>query len=600
MTSLAQKLSEIIGDAFVAQGLSRELGAVRVADRPDLAQFQCNGALAGAKQAGKNPRAVAEAVIEVLKSRSEFTKLEIAGPGFINISIPDDMIAAHAESLRKDSRQGVEKHAAGTIMLDYGGPNIAKPMHVGHLRSSIIGDALRRMYDFAGYKAIGDVHLGDWGTHLGLLINDYISSGAENILHKNKNPDDPAQVDALLKDMDERYPRASQVAKENPEIQEAARVMTVRLQNKEQPSYAMWEIIRDMSVAGMRRNFAALGVHFDLWNGEASVHDLIEPMVDKLKTKGIAQESDGAWIIPVAQESDKKEMPPLILYKRDGAVMYGTTDLATIVERMEDHSGLTKIIYIVDQRQSLHFEQVFRAARLSAIAPDNVELTHAGFGTMNGPDGKPFKTRAGGIMKLEDLIVLGLEKARARLAEAHLAQDMNASEKEGVAHKVAIAALKFADLQNNRIANYIFDIGRMTGFEGKTGPYLLYQAVRIKSLLRKAESQNLGISESQNASDHPRFRLSEILIREADRPLALLLAELPDHFAGALRHNTPHVLCDYAYKLAQEFSRFYASCHILSETDEAVRASRLALCALTQTQLELVLGLLGIEIPERM
>jgi len=309
-------------------------------------------------------------------------------------------------------------------------------------------------------------------------------------------------------------------------------------------------------------------------------------MVEDLKAKGLAEDSDGALIIQVAEEDDKKEVPPLILYKSDGAVMYGTTDMATIIDRMAENNP-TKMIYVVDQRQSLHFEQVFRAARKGGLVPDEVELTHAGFGTMNGADGKPFKTRSGGIMRLENLISMGVEKAQIRLDEADLASDMDENERKDVAHKVAIAAIKFADLQNNRIADYIFDLDRMTEFEGKTGPYLLYQAVRIKSLLRKAADQGLEPGD-------------EFVVNDEDRSLALLLCEFSDHFELALRNYTPHVLCDYAYKLAQEFSRFYGACHILSEKDEAVRSSRLALCDQTHKQLALVLDLLGISIPKRM
>lgn len=316
------------------------------------------------------------------------------------------------------------------------------------------------------------------------------------------------------------------------------------------------------------------------------MHHLIAPMVEDLKSKGFAVEDDGAVVVPVEREDDKKEIPPLILYKRDGAVMYGTTDLATIVDRMKQYEPL-KILYIVDQRQSLHFEQVFRAARLGGIAPESTELTHAGFGTMNGTDGKPFKTRAGGVMKLEDLIATGIEKAQARLDEANLSDDIDEAERGDIAHKVAIAAIKFADLQNNRIADYVFDLDRMTSFEGKTGPYLMYQAVRIKSLLKKAKGKGF-------VPEH------DFVIEDADRDLALLLSELPDHFELALKNYTPHVLCDYAYKLGQSFSSFYSNCHILSEENEVLRASRLGLCELTFKQLELILGLLGIELPERM
>ncbi|MGB4057868.1 MAG: arginine--tRNA ligase [Alphaproteobacteria bacterium] len=576
MASLAQKLTEIMGAAFAAQGLPPELGLVRVSDRPDLAQFQCNGAMAGAKILGKKPREVAEAVVQTLSGNDIFSKIEIAGPGFINLNVTDEFLAGHVADL--GARFGVAEAKPETIVLDYGGPNIAKPMHVGHLRSSIIGDALRRMFLFAGYKAIGDVHMGDWGTPMGQIISELELRGRLN-------------APVTMEELEEIYPAASNACKADEARAELARAATVKLQDGDPVYRAVWKNFIDVSIAGMKKNFDALGVHFDLWKGEASVHDRIAPMVAALKKQGLAVESDGAVVVNVALDSDKKEVPPLILYKRDGAVMYGTTDLATIVERVEENKP-TKIIYVVDQRQGLHFEQVFRAAKKSGIAPEGVELIHAGFGTMNGTDGKPFKTRTGGVMKLEDLIQMGVDKATARIAEAELAQDASAAERADIAKKVAIAAIKFADLQNNRVADYVFDIDRMTAFEGKTGPYLLYQAVRIKSLLGKAESQNLGISEYQNGS--------EILIQDADRSLALLLTQFSDYFSQALRDCAPHVLCDYAFTLAQAFSSFYGACHILSEHDAALRASRLALCAMTFQQLELVLSLLGIEIPERM
>lgn len=574
MSSLASQLSAILGKAFEAQGLPADLGTVRVSDRPDLCQFQCNGAMAAAKQAKKNPREVAGAVVDALEGAEGIQKLEIAGPGFINIDVSDEFLARHTGEIARDDRLGVEDYPADTVVLDYGGPNIAKPMHVGHLRASIIGDCLRRLYNYAGFKALGDVHMGDWGTPMGQIISELEARGIMG-------------QPLTMEDLETIYPEASRACKESEERMELARAATAKLQDGDEKYRAVWQQFIDVSVAGMKANFDALGVHFDLWKGEASVHDLIAPMVETLKAKGLALEDDGAIVVPVAQEGDSKEVPPLILYKRDGAVMYGTTDLATIIDRVQDYDP-AKIIYVVDQRQSLHFEQVFRAARAGDIAPrDDVELIHAGFGTMNGTDGKPFKTRAGGVMKLEDLIRTGVEKAQARLEEANLADDIDGTERADIAHKVAIAAIKFADLQNNRIADYVFDLDRMTSFEGKTGPYLLYQAVRIKSLLRKAQAQSMDIG-------------GDFVIHDADRPLALLLAEFPDHFDLALRNNTPHVLCDYAFKLGQAFSSFYSNCHILSEENAALRASRLGLCALCARQLELILNLLGVEIPERM
>lgn len=364
-----------------------------------------------------------------------------------------------------------------------------------------------------------------------------------------------------------------------------AQVTTVKLQNKEEPYYSIWAKVREVSVLGMKKNYDSLGVHFDLWKGEADVHDYIAPMVSDLRAKSVAVESDGAWVVPVAKNDDKKEYPPLILYKRDGAVMYGTTDMATIVERVKLYNP-AKIVYIVDQRQALHFEQLFRAARLGKLVTDDIELTHAGFGTMNGVDGKPFKTRAGGVMRLDDFIAMAEEKAFIRMDEANLAKDMSTKEKESVARNVAIAAIKFADLQNQRQADYVFDIDRLTSFEGKTGPYMLYQAVRIKSLLKKA--------------DYTLEMTAPFVLQEGDRPLALVLTELPDSVEAAAKNYAPHYLCDYAYRVAQAFSSFYGNCHILSEEDLQLKNSRLALCVQTYKVLELTLNLLGIDIPERM
>ena len=585
MSSLAQILSAIVGDVFAKQGLDRALGHVTVSDRADLAQFQCNGAMGAAKAAKKNPREVASAVVATLQKNPVFSKVDIAGPGFINLNVTDVYLAAYLKETGEDSRAAVQDIGKGiTAVLDYGGPNIAKPMHVAHLRAAVIGDSVRRIMAFAGYKTLGDVHMGDWGTHLGLLISDYLRNKEEKKVLETDLSNE-ASVMALFEDMSIRYPKASAAAKEDEVLKAEALAATLSIQNKEEPYRAIWQKIRDISVLGMKKNYGALGVHFDLWKGEADVHDYIAPMVDDLRARDFAVESDGAWIVPVAQNDDKKEYPPLILYKRDGAVMYGTTDMATIVERMKLYDP-AKIVYIVDQRQSLHFEQVFRAVRKGGIVKPQTELTHAGFGTMNGPDGKPFKTRAGGVMRLDDLIAMAEEKAFLRMDEANLAKDMSTEEKEDVAHKVAIAAIKFADLQNQRHADYIFDIDRLTSFEGKTGPYLLYQAVRIKSLLKKA--------------DFAIDKIAPLQLQDVDRPLALLFTELPDSVEAAVKNYAPHYLCDYAYRLAQAFSSFYGNCHILSEEDGGLRDSRLSLAAQTYRQLALTLGLLGIDIPERM
>ncbi len=587
MNSLTDKLSDTVGRVFAAQNLPADLGLVRVSDRPDLAQFQCNGAMAAAKLAKKAPRDIANDVVSKLQQNAAFSRVDIAGPGFINLDVTDEFLAQHMQKIAHDEKAGVKTLAEEqTVVLDYGGPNIAKPMHVGHLRAAIIGDALRRVMSFAGFNALGDVHMGDWGTHMGMIISEYIRTNRQDFV-LNTDATDTAQVVALMADLSDMYPKVAADCKADEARKKEAQDATVKIQSKEPEYFALWQKIKGVSVIGMRSNYELLDVHFDLWKGEADVHDYIAPMVDDLKARDLAVESQGALVVNVKTEDDNKEIPPLMLYKTDGAVMYGTTDMATLVERMKLYDP-TRVVYCVDQRQHLHFEQVFRASKMANIVPENVELTHAGFGTMNGTDGKPFKTRAGGVMKLEDLIAMGLEKAQERLAEASLAQDMDETEKNDVAHKVAIAAIKFADLQNPRQSDYIFDLDRLISFEGKTGPYLLYQAVRIKSLLRKAEAQGLKADSFEFAFD------------EADRALALLLTEFPDAFSLTMKSYTPHHLCEYAFKLAQQFSSFYAACHILSEDDEAVRNSRLSLCLQTYKQLEIVLGLLGISIPERM
>ncbi len=586
MQSIIHKLSAIVGEAFEQEGLDRAYGRVTFSDRPDLAQFQCNGAMAASRAAKQNPRAVAEKILSRLEADPIFAKLEIAGPGFINLTLTDEALSKHASDIAQDDRSGVPVLAKGeTVVLDYGGPNIAKAMHVGHLRAAIIGESAKRTMAFAGYKTLGDVHMGDWGTHIGMLLNDYIRNGETDFVLKT-NLEDPASVQKLFDDMGERYPKASAAAKENEALKAEAQAATLKTQNGESPYIEMWRKVRDVSILAMKKNYKALNVEFDLWKGEADVHHLIAPMVEELKKKGHAVEDQGAIIVPVKRDGDTKEYPPLILYKRDGAVMYGTTDLATLVERMDLYKP-AKVIYVVDQRQHLHFEQVFRAAKISGIVPDTVELTHAGFGTMNGTDGKPFKTRAGGVLKLEDLIGMGIAKAHERLKEAGLDKDIPEEELNDIAHKVAIAAIKFADLQNTRIADYVFDLDRLTSFEGKTGPYLLYQAVRIKSLLQKAAAQGAKPGAAIVADDN-------------NRNLLLILSAFPETVDNASRNYTPHVLCDHAYKLAQEFSAFYSRVHILSETDEAKRGSLILLCRAVYDQLERTLGLLGIGIPARM
>ena len=587
MTALTRELTAIAADAFAAEGLPAELGVVKPSDRPDLAQFQCNGALPAAKQAKTNPRALATKIVERLKTNPIFAKVEIAGPGFINLDLTDDALAARADTVSKDVRLGAPETGTGkTMVIDYGGPNVAKPMHVGHLRSAIIGDSLKRLFRANGWTVIGDVHLGDWGLQMGQLISEVELRGLAPIYFDAAFTGPYPDVSPVtMEDLEVLYPAASAACKADPARLELARKATAELQAGRPGYMALWKHFFAVSEKGLKREYASLGVEFDLWNGEASVDPLIPPMIEDLKARGFAEESEGALVIQVAEPDDKKEMPPLILLKSDGAALYGTTDLATIVDRVKACDP-DFVLYVVDQRQHGHFEQVFRAAKKTGLN-GKADLEHAGFGTMNGPDGKPFKTRAGGVMKLYDLIAMTTDEAKKRIAEAGLGAGYPAEEQEDIAQKVGIAALKFADLSNWRLTDYIFDLDRFTKFEGKTGPYLQYAAVRIRSILRKAEEQG--------------FALGTPVVRSAEeRALVLKILGLPDAMEAAEEKRAPNFICEYVFELAQAFSRFYAEHHILSETDEGLRAARLGLCALTLAVLTKALDLLGIDVPNRM
>ncbi|HEY1631979.1 MAG TPA: arginine--tRNA ligase [Rhizomicrobium sp.] len=587
MSSLAAELTAIARAAFAAEGFAEELGTVQASDRADLAQFQCNGALAAARQAKANPRAIADKIAARLKTNPIFAKVEIAGPGFINLDVTDDALAERTGAVARDERLGAPETGKGkTAVIDFGGANVAKPMHVGHLRSSVIGDSLQRLFRANGWTVFSDVHLGDWGLQMGQLISEIAHRGIAPLYFDEAFTGPyPDESPVTMDDLEEIYPAASAACKADPARLEEARKATADLQGGRPGYRALWEHFFAVSRVGLEREWGSLGIHFDLWKGEASVEKLIVPMIAQLKAKGVTEESEGALVIQVARNSDKKEMPPLILVKSDGAVLYGTTDLATIVDRVQEQDP-DLVLYVVDQRQHLHFEQVFRAAEKAGLNGKAV-LEHAGFGTMNGPDGKPFKTRAGGVMKLYDLIAMVTAEAEKRLAEAGLAADYPPQEREATARMVGIATLKFADLSNHRQTDYIFDLERFSKFEGKTGPYLQYAAVRIQSILRKAEGEG-------HKTAAPVVRSPE------ERKLALQLLALPDAMGAAETKRAPNVLADYAFTLAQEFSRFYAEHHILSGADEALREARLGLCEMTLKMLTKVLDLLGIEVPTRM
>ncbi len=587
MISLAAELCATASAAFAAEALPAEFGQVQASDRPDLAQFQCNGALAAAKVAKANPRAIAERIAARLRDSGMFADVSIAGPGFINLTVKDEILQDRLQRLAADPDSALPGSGAGKcVILDFGGPNIAKPMHVGHLRSCIIGDCLQRLFRANGWNAVSDVHLGDWGLPMGQLISELAIRMPElpyfDPMDRSPYPEEPP---VSMDDLERLYPEAAAACKADPQRLEAAREATAELQAGRPGYRALWRHFHNVSAEGMMREFGSLGVVFDEWKGESDADPFIPDMLEKLKDAGLAVMDQGALVVHVAENSDTAEMPPLILMKSDGAVNYATTDAATIVERVRERDP-DLILYVVDQRQHLHFEQVFRGARKGGLA-GRAGLEHIGYGTVNGKDGKPFKTRAGGVMKLYDLIAMATDEAMKRLAEQGLAADYAEEERARVAKAVGLSAIKFADLSNNRVSSYVFDLERFTRFEGKTGPYLQYAAVRIKSILRRAR-------------DEGHARGAPVIASDEERRLALQLLSMPEALLAAEYKRAPNLICDFVFTLAQNFSRFYTEHHILSETDESLRAARLGLCGATLAQIERCLYLLGIEVPERM
>lgn len=579
-------LTRTVSQVFAHEGFDAAAGRVNPSDRPDLADFQCNGALAVAKAAKANPRDVATRILSHISGDARLKSADIAGPGFLNFVLSEDALARRANSLRVDERLGAPVVAhPRKVIIDFGGPNVAKEMHIGHLRTAVIGESLKRVFRFLGDTVVGDAHFGDWGYQMGLLI---VALSEEQpdlpYFDADFDGDYPAEPPVTLDDLGRLYPMASAKGKADPEYRDRARKATKDLQAGRRGYRALWQHFVTVSREALQRDYAALGVTFDLWNGESDADPYIEAMIEDLKAKGLLVPDQGAQIIRVAREDDKKEIPPLLVVSSEGSAMYGTTDLATIVQRKAEF-GPDLALYVVDQRQAGHFEQVFRAAYLAGYANEG-ELEHAANGTVNGPDGTPFKTRDGGTLKLHELLSQAIEKATVRLHEAGLGEGLSEAEFADTAHKVAVAALKFAELSNHRMTNYIFDLDRFTSFEGKTGPYLLYQAVRMKSILRKARDQQVFEGEID-------------ITEPAERELVLLL----DAFDGALRETylkrAPNLLADHVYKLAQAFSKFYAACPVLAGED-AVKGSRLALVSLTLRQLELGLDLLGLSAPEQM
>ncbi|MGD2102987.1 MAG: arginine--tRNA ligase [Acidimicrobiia bacterium] len=573
--SLMSHLSKLAGKAFIELGLPAGLGEVVPSQRPELAQFQVNGAMAAAKEAGQAPRDIAKSVARSLVGEREIAIAEVAGPGFVNIELTDETLSEWAKKGSQDRRLGYEREGkAMTVLVDYAGPNVAKAMHVGHLRATIIGDSLARLFAFAGHDVIRDPHFGDWGFQMGLLITAVLDEGI-----------DPATI--TLEDLQRIYPEAASRAEFDQEFADRARAATVLLQQRDESSLIIWQQMKSVSEESQRDDFAALGVSFDLWYGESDVADYLAPLVERLEETGVAEESDGALVVRVAEPDDTREWPPLILRSSAGGFLYSTTDLATVQMRV-DMLNVDLMLYVVDSRQGDHFTQVFRAARKAGIAGDDVALEHIGFGTMNGPDGKPFKTREGGVVRLGDVIEMLKGAARERIDEAHIAEGYPEEERDRIAAQVGIAALKFGDLINNRVSDYVLDLDRFSSFEGKTGPYLQYAAVRIKSILRKAVGQGLKPGEIIPPSI------------DAERDLMLELLKLPEVVERAIDLRAPNHIAEYAHKLAGTWNRFYDRCHILNEPDADRQASWLTVAAWAEAALETLLDLIGIEVPDRM
>lgn len=589
MTSIRVQLTEIVSTVVTDLGYDAQYGEVVLSNRPDLSQFQCNGALAASKRYGRKPREIAQEIADRLQDDTRFQEVSLAGPGFINLTLTDDFLVNHIREIVADAHWGYTPVAQPErVLVDYGGANVAKPMHIGHLRTAIIGESVKRLVKFVGHHATGDVHLGDWGLQMGQVIAEMTDREPDlPYFDANYSGPYPEESPVTIQELDEIYPAASQRAKANPDFMERARRATLELQEGRPGYRALWQHLVDVSVAELKRDYDDLNVHFDLWLGESDVDELVEPLIARLRAEGHAHESDGALVVDVAREDDNREIPPLLLVKSDGAVLYSTTDLATVEQRVDELQA-ERVLYVVDQRQSLHFEQVFRASHKCGIAPETITFEHLGFGTMNGRDGKPFKTRAGGTMKLRYLIEMVQEKARERLAEVQAAQDYPDEEKEEISRMVGVATLKFADLSNQRTQNYVFDLDRFSAFEGRTGPYLLYTAARTKSILRKAAAEGFTVGPLQVPAD------------EIERAVLLKLTEFPDVIETAFTQRMPHHLCEYAYTLATAFNRFYHEHYILVEEDSTQRSSWLALSQATVDMLVLVLDLLGIEVPERM
>lgn len=574
--------------AFRAAGYDEELAKVTLSNRPDLCEYQCNGAMAGAKTYRKAPFMIAEDVVSHLSDSGCFESVEAVKPGFINLKLSPAFAADYLNEMAADGKMGVEaEKEPRTIMIDYGGPNVAKPLHVGHLRSAIIGESVKRIARFKGNKVIGDIHLGDWGYQMGLIITELKKRKPElPYFDEQFEGEYPEEAPFTIGELEEIYPTASAYAKEHEDYREEALHATYLLQNGYRGYRAIWNHIMNVSVADLKKNYEKLNVEFDLWKGEADAQKYIPDMVQRLKDEGYAHYDNGALVVDVREESDNKEVPPCMILKSDGAALYDTTDLATLVQREQDYHP-DEVIYVVDKRQELHFIQVFRCAKKTGIVGEDTKLTFLGFGTMNGKDGKPFKTREGGVMRLENLIREIDEEMYKKIMDNRTVEE---AEAKRTAEIVGLAAIKYGDLSNQASKDYIFDVDRFTSFEGNTGPYILYTIVRIKSILNKYQENGGSLKGLK------------ILPAESvyEKALMLQVLKFNDVIDTVYEETAPHKICAYIYELANEFNKFYHETKILSEEDEEKKSGYIALLSLAKRVLETCIDLLGFEAPERM
>ncbi len=595
MKKILDLITDEVTKAFTDCGYDAKYGKVTLSNRPDLCEYQCNGAMAAAKEYKKAPFMIADEVAAKLAEASMFSMTESVKPGFLNLKLDEAFLASYVADMQKDEgRFGCEKAKnPKTIMIDYGGPNVAKPLHVGHLRSAIIGESIKRIGKFAGHKVIGDVHLGDWGLQMGLIITELKLRQPDLVyFDENFEGEYPKEAPFTISELEEIYPTASKKSKEDEAYKEAAMQATYELQNGRKGYQALLSHILNVSVTDLKKNYENLNVSFELWKGESDAQPYIPAMVQKMKDDGFAYVSDGALVVDVKEDTDTKEIPPCMILKSDGASLYNTTDLATIVWREEDYDP-DEIIYVVDKRQELHFVQVFRCARKTGLVKPETELKFLGFGTMNGKDGKPFKTRDGGVMRLEYLVSEIDNEMLKKITENQKSKEnLGISEEEAkeTAKTVALAAIKYGDLSNQASKDYIFDIDRFTSFEGNTGPYILYTIVRIKSILHKYHDLGKSAEGAVITSVHS----------ESEKNLMLEISKFNAVIDGAFADTAPHKICSYIYDLANAFNSFYHETKIMSEEDETVQKSYIRLLELTKSVLETSINLLGFSAPERM